>query len=216
MNTTLIFAELLIIGLQTGLWLFFIVANLFGYEWLGKIDLAALANWETTILIIGVSILYMLGIAADRIADLFFAKWEIKIKDKFIPDSPLPPLTVMRFEVSKGNEYLNKHFEYTRSRMRIARASSLNFLLSTILAATSIVFRLDVITYPEKWNLLFVVVIVGFVITVISIYAWHNLTSSYFVYIRNNFRFYMDKENQKPKRSSKQGGKPTLESKAER
>lgn len=197
MNTTLIFAELLIVGLQTGFWLFFIFTNLYGYEWLGKINPVAFGNWETTILVVSVSVLYMLGIATDRIADLIFSKWENGIKEKIIPKSPLPPLTVMRFEVSKGNDYLNKHFEYTRSRMRIARASSLNFFLTTVLASTSIIFRLDNSHYPEKWNLLAVVIIIGLIITSTSIYAWQNLTSSYFVYIRNNYNFYNESKSKR-------------------
>jgi hypothetical protein len=126
MNTTLIFAELLIIGLQASIWLFLVVLAIFGTNWIQGLATFGIADWQTVIVVVAISIVYVLGVIVDRLADLVFTRWDIKIREQTYPNAPLT-LGVMRFQLGKDNEYLNRQFEYTRSRMRIARASSLIF-----------------------------------------------------------------------------------------
>jgi len=78
------------------------------------------------------SIFYVIGIIIDRVADALFSGWERKLRKIGFPDSPMP-IVVLRFELARGNEHLNHQFEYNRTRMRISRASALNFGLATIM-----------------------------------------------------------------------------------
>lgn len=193
MNTTLLFAELLIIGLQTSLWTFLLVLNVFGNSWFQVLQSTGLYNWQAVIIILLLSIFYVLGIIIDRLADLVFSRWDRRIADKIIPHPPWP-ISVMRFELGRDNEYLNRQFEYTRSRMRIARASSLNFGASTILVMLLILTRLQSTSATERWEYFIFTSIIGVLLTVAAIYSWHKLTRTYFGLVKANYELYNAKQ----------------------
>jgi hypothetical protein len=68
---------------------------------------------------------YTIGTLFDRLTNWIFHKWNERLKERDYPNPPLP-IVAIRYLVAKDNEYLNRFFEYTRSRMRIARATALN------------------------------------------------------------------------------------------
>jgi hypothetical protein len=193
MNTTLLFAELLIIGLQGSLWIFLLVLNIFGYRWLQGLHSTGLSEWQAVLIALLLSFVYVLGIIIDRLADLIFSRQNKSIGEKIIPNAPFP-VSVMRFTMGKDNEYLNRQFEYTRSRMRIARASSLNFGLSTILAATFILLRLQNLNSMEKWVCFFFVLLTGIFLTAATVYTWNKLMRTYFELVKSNYEFYISKQ----------------------
>ena len=79
MNTTLLFAELLIIGLQSAVWIFILLINVFSIGWVQTLQTSNLTNWQTAILIVLLSIFYVIGVIIDRAADALFSKWEKKL-----------------------------------------------------------------------------------------------------------------------------------------
>jgi hypothetical protein len=184
MNTTLLFAELLIIGLQAGVWLFFLFLSIFGLDWLQTLQATKLSDWQTLILIISLSFFYVLGVIIDRVADALFAKWDWRIRRRAFPD-PALPIVVLRFELGRDNEYLNRQFEYNRSRMRIARASSVNFGLTTLLALVFLLTRVHTAGPEERWDYAFAILIVGIVLTGSAALTWRKLMRGYFGMLRD-------------------------------
>jgi hypothetical protein len=186
MNTTLLFAELLIVGLHTGIWLFILTLCVFGYDWLLSLQFSAFSAWQTTIAILSLSIFYVLGIITDRLADRIFSRWEKRVRTKEIPNPPLP-IAVMRYSVGKDNEYLNRLFEYTRTRMRIARASSVNFGLMTLFTLIFIV--INGLNFGGKgiWVGFLFVLLLGTFLTLTAVSTWHKLTRTYFGIVKDMF-----------------------------
>lgn len=185
MNTTLLFAELLIIGLQASVWLFLLALVVFGTNWLQALSTLGLADWQTAIVVIALSIVYVLGIIIDRLADLVFARWDKKIRERIFPNAPLS-IGVMRFQLGKDNEYLNRQFEYTRSRMRISRASILNFILMTILGVI-LIAQLQFPTTEEKTKSLITALSIGVFLSVSAIYTWNKLTQTFIGLVKANW-----------------------------
>jgi hypothetical protein len=189
MNTTLLFAELLITGLQVGFWFFFLILSIFGYGWLQGPLSVSLADWQAVIIATLFSFFYALGIIVDRLADRLFATWEWRITKRAIPQPP-KPIAVMRFELAKDNEALNQQFDYNRSRMRIARASALNFGLTTVFAAIFILTRLPTLTATDRWIYVVLTAMTGLLITLSAVYAWQKLMRGYVGLVRDSYAAY--------------------------
>jgi|YNPNPStandDraft_1061719.scaffolds.fasta_scaffold104357_2 hypothetical protein len=198
MSTTLLFAELLIIGLQATIWLSLIVVNIWGYKWLSALQAVGLSDWQTVIVVLALSFVYVLGIIIDRVADLIFSGWDKRIREKIIPNAPLP-IAVMRFELGKDNEYLNRQFEYTRSRMRIARASSVNFSLITLLAIQFVLLHLQ--GNPGQIGYLIFLSVFGSFLVCTTLYSWYKLERTYFGLVRANYELYVSKPKTTPANS---------------
>jgi len=190
MSTTLLFAELLIIGLQATIWLSLLIVDIWGYKWLSAFQNIGLSDWQTVIVVLALSFIYVLGIIFDRVADLVFSGWDKRIRDKIIPNAPLP-IAVMRFELGKDNEYLNRQFEYTRSRIRIARASAINFTLTTFLAILFILIHLK--GNPAQVGYLIFLFVLGSFLVGATIYTWHKLERTYFGLVKANYELYLSK-----------------------
>ncbi len=198
MSTTLLFAELLIIGLQATIWLFLLVVDIWGYRWLSNLQTIGLSDWQTVIVVLALSFVYVLGIVFDRIADLVFSSWDKRIRNQIIPNPHLP-VAVMRFELGKDNEYLNRQFEYTRSRMRIARASSINFGLTTLLAIVFVLVHLQ--GNPAQVGYLLFAVLVGIALVSATLYTWRKLEHTYFGLVKANYDLYASRQKDVSKKS---------------
>jgi len=188
MNTTLLFAELLIIGLQSAVWIFILLINVFSIGWVQTLQTSNLTNWQTAILIVLLSIFYVIGVIIDRAADALFSKWEKKLSRISFPNPPLP-IVVLRFELARGNEHLNHQFEYNRSRMRISRASALNFGLATLLGIVYILTHVQTAAPNTKWILLGTTLIIGVALTLGAAFTWRKLMRGYFGMLKEYSRF---------------------------
>ena len=129
MNTTLLFAELLIFGIQVSVWLSLIILTLFGASW---VNISGIADWQNIVAVAFLAFCYALGVVFDRFADTVFGPWNDRLKVKMVPDPPFAVSAgIMALELGKNNEFLDSQFEYTRSRIRIARASTIKFSIPT-------------------------------------------------------------------------------------
>ena len=149
MTTTLLFVELLIIGIEVALWMVLLALAVFDFSWLKAV---ATAGWEGVLTVLFLAICYTIGILFDRFADWFFSSVGRRLKERIIPNPP-EPYIVMRFKAARGDEYLNRLFEYIRSRMRIARASAINLPLITGFGLIAVATRATGISQSAKLGL---------------------------------------------------------------
>ena len=122
METTQLYIELVIIGLEAFGWISFFVIDIIGNKVVSIFN-NILNNFSTSVLLIGV--LYVIGILIDRLADMIFQKKEDSIRK----NSGLKAKSSILIWKKYGAE---KYADYVRSKIRILRASILNIPLITI------------------------------------------------------------------------------------
>ena len=203
MSTTLLFVELLIAGIQVLVWSLILILTIFGYEWVLSLPMQNWRDWQLLVSAVLLAFVYVFGILFDRLADLIFSKWERPLAYKIFPEKAPETFAVIRFQIAKENDYLSNQLEYTRSRMRIARASALNFAITTILAVLFVKTRLQV--FPDQRKLLIFIALTGIFLTGVAAVTWYNLVRSYFGFIKANEpqQNQQKKANQKPRRPVK-------------
>lgn len=190
MNTTLLFTELLINGLQVSVWLTLATLTVIGTEWLAKIQLQQLAGWEAIIVLLALSFFYTLGIIFDRLADFSFSKWERRIRNRVTPGADFT--TKMRFELGESYKYFEGQFEYTKSRVRIARSSSLNFLITTIMAMVFVALRFPQLEKADKLLMVGAIFISGSLLTLAALYAWYKLQYTYLKQVKTVYEAHTE------------------------
>ena len=173
MNTSLIFAELIIIGLEGSVWLALLFAGTFGVDAFAGI-LNLFKDWQLFIAAVLLALVYVVGVIIDRVADALFRKKEGKLDDEIVGDMPVS-IPVMRFSLGTQNDFLNQQLEYTRTRMRIVRASTVNFLL---IAASFVFFLLRQMTdlsAAQHWQYMIVAALAGAAFSYSSYRTWKSL-----------------------------------------
>lgn len=116
METTHLYVELIIIGLETSVWMCVIYINIVGNQIVENI-LKLLSNFASSLLLIG--LLYILGILMDRLADMMYEKIENKIRKESGLEAKTSILIWKKYDQEKVSDYM-------RSRIRILRVSTLN------------------------------------------------------------------------------------------
>lgn len=173
MNTSLVFAELIIIGFEGGIWLAISCATLFGPENLSRF-LSYFEKWELLVVVLLLALTYVVGIVIDRFADSRFRRQEHKLDEEIVGGMPVS-IPVMRFSLGTQNDFLNQQLEYTRTRMRIVRASTVNFLL---IAASFVFFLLRQMTdlsAAQHWQYMIVAALAGAAFSYSSYRTWKSL-----------------------------------------
>jgi hypothetical protein len=142
MASTAVFAEILVVGFQAGAWLTLLVLALFGTNWVALSDLEA---WAALITVVAVAVAYMLGVIVDRVADDIFLLGARLVRETLpgtrarasgsTADDVGRDVRHKRLVVLDASEGLGKFLDYQRSRLRVARATAVNAVLS-IPAAT--------------------------------------------------------------------------------
>jgi len=168
MNTSNLFVELIIIGIG------FTLSFLFGLYCIGLFNLELLtsAKLEGLILVpILISVVYSLGIVADRIADSLFTWQGNKIRQKYYPDRNkiLEDKSLIFLE----NSPLAEMILYGRSRMRICRGWMLNLIL--LLPSMNYFFiKLN----PQENAFLVLVNLILMLLIILFYFSWIRLTDS--------------------------------------
>jgi hypothetical protein len=124
MNTTNLFVELIVIGIGAAIWITLFVFSFLGYTWAPTPD-----KWFSfAVLIPTVSVIYVLGIIVDRLADSSFEKlWSKTIRNKWFQN--IDEYYRARRLIYKSSERIGDLLEYGRSRMRISRGWAFNAAL---------------------------------------------------------------------------------------
>jgi hypothetical protein len=192
MGTTDLFVELIVIGIGAAIWIVLGTLSLFGLTWVPK-EILSIPT-----LIPFLSLVYIVGIVTDRIADVLFETiWAPRLLKKYYSSSQ--EARDDRRLIYSHNEYLAKLIEYGRSRLRICRGWAFNAVLIMITAdffiATQVSGR-DVQTRLFIWvNLL-----VGFV-AYFSWYSWVQLQDTQYRRLKDDAAFIRGEEKGKKKRS---------------
>lgn len=138
MTTTAIFAELLVIGFQTALWI-----TLFALAGLGidplKDLLPTLEKWAALLSIVAVALAYTLGVIVDRLTDMAYTKWFMKrewFKKLLVLRKQESKFSWQRLFIYVQSGQPSQFMEYSRSRIRIARSSIANIMLMALSVVT--------------------------------------------------------------------------------
>ncbi len=153
METTQLYIELIIIGLEGFIWMCTFLVDILGNKATSVLT-KILDNFSSSLFLIG--ILYVIGVLVDRFADFVFQKKENAIRNV----SGLRAKSSILVWKKYGAE---KYAEYSRTRVRILRASILN------LPMISISFILYTMKYLDKFYMLVIYIsILGTLFTYIS------------------------------------------------
>jgi len=132
MSTTTVFVELLIIGLESLVWLALLISSLFGLDWVPTIvSTFEKADVFATIAVIGLA--YIVGIVVDEICDSLIEPWAKRIRDSVQNDTKLKMWDIQAY-VFSHSEVATSQLGYMRSRLRILRSSIFNIILVVVFA----------------------------------------------------------------------------------
>lgn len=178
MNTTNLFAEIMVIGIHFICWIGFFYAAAMGYDSI-SIDRIFSINFAVPVLALS----YILGILMDRFSDLVFRKYENVIRESLkMADSPSAAFIDMRFYILAKSPNLYMQLEYSRSRMRVARASFVNFIFTTISVIIFIQVAPDFNSWQEAKKLSWCLVLFssGAAFSFLSFYSYKALLNTYY------------------------------------
>ncbi len=192
MGTTELFVELIVIGIGAVIWIVLGTLSMFGYTWVPK------ELFSVTSLIPFLSVVYIVGIVTDRIADMLFeAIWVPKLQKKhyLVPADARDDRRLIYSE----NQYLANLIEYGRSRLRICRGWAFNSVLIMIAANFFIATQVSGLDLQNK---LFIWVngLVGFV-AFFSWYSWYQLQETQYRRLKDDAAFIRGQEKAIKKRS---------------
>ncbi len=193
MGTTELFVELIVIGIGAVIWIVLGTFSIFGYTWIPNEELFSVST-----LISFLSLVYIVGIVTDRIADVLFeAIWVPKLQKKYYSSSALARDD--RRLIYSSNEFLANLIEYGRSRLRICRGWAFNGVLIMIAANFFIATQ---VSGRDLQNKLFIWVnlLVGFV-AYFSWYSWYRLQDTQYRRLKDDAAFIREQEKPAKKRS---------------
>jgi len=173
MATTVLFIEHLITGFQASIWFTLFVLSLFGYEW---IDLNKFTGTTLVLTLLIISIIYPFGVFVDNIADDILKSWNRKIRKKYIQDETH---SARRLLAITKDEALADYLGYVRTRIRISRSASLNFLLITISSIAFTATRLQNVLANSFWKVIIFELVVGVIVTTVAIATCHRISHTF-------------------------------------
>jgi len=173
MNTTNIFVELVVVGFHTLIWIGLFALAFLGFQ---NLDLEKLFTINLALPILALT--YILGILVDRAADLLLDEQDTRLRGRF-DFSRLPSFSEMRFYVLSKSSDVYEQLEYTRSRLRIARASIFNFACTTVAVLLLVWLQCGKALGDYRLIACIATVTVGAILTWISYQAWEALSRTY-------------------------------------
>jgi len=170
MNTTSLFVDLLISGVQVAIWMCLFIASFVGVD---VAFLKELKGWELTLAAILLPIVYPVGIFVDNFADESLKPVGRWLKRRSgLKDGPI----VSRLLGEKGDDWLARQLDYTRMRIRISRSSLLNFALITF-CGELFLWKQWQPAFGVSWATLALLAGgIGTLATVLAGYSWYRIT----------------------------------------
>lgn len=181
MATTNVFAELLIIGIETLVWIALLIFCLFGYSW---IDFSMFNQLALAIPLAALT--YVIGIIMDRVSDTLLAGADHRIRRSVLGESAAPLFASLRISILARSPYLSTDLDYLRSRLRIMRSSIINFGLLAVCGATFILTRLR-LAPPAHYTAAATVFLAGVILASLSHYAWRASSITYYLRLQTAF-----------------------------
>jgi hypothetical protein len=125
MRTSNLLVDFLIIGATCIIW----IVPLANIASTGQL----IIDFSETDVLAFVGILYVLGLATNRLADDITTPWDRRVKREVFGESPFPSYHEQLNAAIARSETANEFLSYRRSVVRIARGGILNVLLGLIL-----------------------------------------------------------------------------------
>lgn len=122
MATTQLYIELIVIGLETFIWMWVFLVNIAGQSIMNIFDKVP-RNLSSSLFFIG--ILYIMGIIMEGLAEIIFLKGGDEIRGK-------SGVKAKNTHLLWEKNHAEKYSDYTKSKIRILRATILNLPLITI------------------------------------------------------------------------------------
>lgn len=164
METTQLYVELIIIGIEGFIWMCAFLVDIIGYE-AASILAYILGNFSASLLLVG--IVYIIGILIDRFADIVFQKKENTIRNKSGIHAKNSALVWKKYDAVR-------YAEFSRTRVKILRASVLNLPL------ISISFIWYAMKYLDKFYM--IVIYILFLGTLFTYISWKSYDLSLIKY----------------------------------
>jgi hypothetical protein len=173
MNTTSLFIDLLISGMQVALWLCLLIASVIGVD---PKFVKEIKGWEVVLAVVLLPVVYPVGIFIDNLADDLLRPLGRRIRSRFkLDDSP----SVMKLLTRTKDDSLSRYFEYVRTRIRISRSSALNFALITLFGEVFVLSRWEPAFGSSRWLLAVLVGSLGGILTTLAFYSWYRITLTF-------------------------------------
>ncbi|MBW4525378.1 MAG: hypothetical protein KME18_09325 [Phormidium tanganyikae FI6-MK23] len=190
MNTTNLFVELIVIGAGAFFWILLFTLSLFGYNWLPWEKVTA----SPAILLPLLTVTYVLGIVVDRLADSLFSKRDKKLRYTHGFSSNDEYHIARNHVYTHAVDKIIALSEYGRSRLRISRAWSINFVMLVLNSLVLVWTRLTNLPQSTRWVIsIFCIVMFGFgAATTFS--AWRKLAINDYKRLKETYVFLASKQ----------------------
>jgi hypothetical protein len=176
MATTAVFAEILVIGFQALIWLVLLIVAIVGPE---NLRPSAFSGWESLLTVLILVAAYSLGIVVDRAADSLLERLDNRLAQKYMPGG-LTDLTKRRLAITMHSEALERFLDYARSRLRIARSTTINLALILITAIVLILTRQILPAGIQPQQAVLALLGIGIPFVALSYHAWHRISRIYY------------------------------------
>lgn len=186
--------EVLIVGVQTAIWILLALGAIFGHRWL--LDLKAIMKgWELLGTIAALGAVYTLGVFVDRVADCLFIlirPHDVLLRSRWISRHARAGGYDQRMALRAYEKRTVQFLEQVRSRVRIARASVINIPLITVTATAFLLARGPAIVGAVRWDILLVVLVGGTFLTLVAFLALGVLEVTYRIRLNQAFSAWRD------------------------
>lgn len=176
MSTTDLYAELLITGTGAVIWLGFLVAAIVRPS---LQDIVSNTSLLTLAPIIGIA--YVLGIIVDRLGYSIFAGPEKRLLHRTFGKEPSSLFGDKTRFILAQSEELSRQMAYNRSRLRVCRSWSINFLLMAVTAGMW-VYRANALS-------LLPLPLISLALALAALITWRNLAIDYYRNVQSSYAF---------------------------
>ena len=192
MNTTNLFVELVVIGIGGICSLSLIVLSLFGYDW---IDWNILIS--STMIIPLLSITYLMGIILDRLADEIYSSYNKQLRLKIFYDNDTYHLA-RNYTYNYCSDRIYALFIYGRSRLRISRAWTINFILLGMSIILLVQTRLNHLSNQTQTSIIVMSIVFGLSGALISFFVWRKLALNDYKRLGETYNILLNEASKKP------------------
>jgi len=170
-STTNLFVELVVIGMGSALWACLLCCTVCGYGWLNSVPLSPV------LVLPGLVVVYVLGIVFDRVSDWLFGVWDDHLRVS-IHGSVANYRRARILLYAEGSKAACALFDYNKSRIRIARAWSLDLFLCAVTAPVFVSRQLDSIQTGKRIAVGTSLFLAFLVVAFLTLWAWYRLVSN--------------------------------------
>jgi hypothetical protein len=180
MSTTALIVEMLVVGLQFGIWLLMIVMLVSGLNFTELAQkLKDVEKFAAPLAFVGVGVLYTLGVVFDTLTALI----EDLVEDKlFASAEQIPNRRELRQRLRLKDIELTQALDSDQYRLRLVRSTAFNFIPIAVIGSILVLTTSELRLYE---HIVYVVLLLGLAVT--AAYGWYRRRESYH---RDRVEFY--------------------------